>query len=382
MGRGIAGIDFVIPALGHAFFADQRHGQAMGVVHIIQPEAAFHAKPLLVGGPVAAIDLDDFVVFQVIGDLAPNTAERADTINRAVGCTDTHASFIDHGGGQQGPGRAGLDAFAAGHASGLAHGVVEIEDDFRLCASRRDADHVVGLDFAAGLDAQITIDAGIQIDRHRGVAGVRGGGVTRGEAAPGDLASVRPLPEFGIRIMGGAALGLVGHQQLEDHLTGFRGPFCLRVDHHAVGGLAQAGCRQHALTLDMHHAGTAIAVRPVTGLGRIAKMRDIHAFTRGDLPDGVIRGRLDRAAVEGEGNGFAHGRVSVPCARCSCPEGLLNFDQFHVEHQGRVRRDNAARAAGAISKIRLEDQGALAARLHARNTFVPALDDASGAEGE
>src|SRR6185369_4196421 len=50
------------------------------------------------------------------------------------------------------------------------------------------------------------------------------------------------------------------------------------------------------------------------------------------------------------------------------------------EHQRRIRRDHAARAARAIAERGRDDQRALAADLHGSDTFVPALDDAALAD--
>src|SRR5688572_3182423 len=54
--------------------------------------------------------------------------------------------------------------------------------------------------------------------------------------------------------------------------------------------------------------------------------------------------------------------------------------QFDVELQRGVGRDDAAGAACAVAKIGGDDQHALAAFLHALHAFVPALDDHAGAE--
>jgi hypothetical protein len=95
---------------------------------------------------------------------------------------------------------------------------------------------------------------------------------------------------------------LVGQQQFEHHAARGLRPFVLDVDLHALSRLAQAGSLQHALALDFDHAGAAIAVRPVTRFGGIAKMRDSEAGAVGDLPDRFVGGRLDRLAVDREAN--------------------------------------------------------------------------------
>src|ERR1700730_10449650 len=52
----------------------------------------------------------------------------------------------------------------------------------------------------------------------------------------------------------------------------------------------------------------------------------------------------------------------------------LHVEQFDVEHQRRVRRNDAAGAAGAVAERGWNDQGALAADLHGGDAFVPAGD--------
>src|SRR4051812_2402815 len=52
----------------------------------------------------------------------------------------------------------------------------------------------------------------------------------------------------------------------------------------------------------------------------------------------------------------------------------LHRQQFDIEHQRRIRRDDAAGAARAITERGRNDQRALAADLHGANTLVPAGD--------
>src|SRR5581483_4848176 len=85
-----------------------------------------------------------------------------------------HAGLVgvEHHGGHQRAGRAGLHAFAAGDAGRFAHRIVEIEYDLGVVVAVRHADHVVDLDLAAGAHAQPALDAGIEVDAHGGVTGI------------------------------------------------------------------------------------------------------------------------------------------------------------------------------------------------------------------
>ena len=96
------------------------------------------------------------------------------------------------------------------------------------------------------------------------------------------------------------AVRLIGDEQVEHHLARRFGALRHGRDLHAVRGLANAACRQHPLAFDLDHAGAAIAVGAVAGLGRIAQMRDIGAETLGHLPDRLAVQRLDIMAIQGE----------------------------------------------------------------------------------
>src|SRR5262249_385752 len=75
---------------------------------------------------------------------------------------------------------------------------------------------------------------------------------------------------------------------------------------HAVGGLADAGGREHALALDLDHAGAAIAVGPIAGRRAVAEVRDLHALALRHLPDRLARPGLDLVAVENEFDPIPH----------------------------------------------------------------------------
>src|SRR5579872_6699251 len=52
----------------------------------------------------------------------------------------------------------------------------------------------------------------------------------------------------------------------------------------------------------------------------------------------------------------------------------LHIEQFDVEDQRRIRRDDAACAARAVAEFRRNNQGALAANLHRGDALIPAGD--------
>src|SRR4051812_49599196 len=61
---------------------------------------------------------------------------------------------------------------------------------------------------------------------------------------------------------------------------------------------------------------------------------------------------------------------------------LQDFEQLHLEHQRRLRRNDAAAALVAVGEGGRDGEAALAADFHALDAFVPAADDVAGAEGE
>src|SRR5690606_11894118 len=258
------------------------------VVDVVETETALDAEAVLVRRPRRAVNPGDPVAADLVGDLAADAAIGADRTHLAVEIARIAVLVLVHDRGfHQRPGRAGLDAFAAGDAGGMPHRVVEMEEDLLVETAAGHADHVVDLDLAAGADAEVAVDAGIEIDAHRHVARVEEGhllGRAGGEAAGGDPLEIGHRPEMARAVAGLLARGLVGEEELHHHLPRLGGAFALRPDHHAVLRLADAGGGQNALALDLDHAGAAVAVGPVARFVPVAKMRDGPAFALRDLP--------------------------------------------------------------------------------------------------
>ena len=132
-------------SFGDAVAADQRLRQPVGVVDVVEAEAALDAEPVLVGRAVAAVDVEDPVVLDVHRGLAADAAigaERVDascprrrraccvalssrfaSISAPVGQTCTHS-----------PQATQVDC---------AHGLVEVEHDLGAVAAIGHADDVV-----------------------------------------------------------------------------------------------------------------------------------------------------------------------------------------------------------------------------------------------
>ena len=323
------------------------------MAHIVEAEAALDAEPVLVRRSVAAADVEELVVLDVVGELAADPAIGAHAVDRAVGEPDAHVRLVHQRRRHQRAGRTGLHAFAAGDAGRGAHRVVEVEHDLFAVAAEGHADHIVDLHLAAGADAEIALDAGVEIDRHRRMAAVGNGRRARRRArlrasvrrahhkvaalaarfarqrgparkpADRDLLPIGGLPELRLRIVRHVLRRLIRQQQLDHHLPRALGAVGLGLDLHARRRRADAARGEHALALDLHHADAAIAVGTVAGLGQVAQMRQLDPEPAGGTEDGLAGADLDLAIVDAEGaglgtrlggHGFAHSLV-VPAKR-------------------------------------------------------------------
>ncbi len=85
MGQRVCGIDVFFGDFRRVVPADQRLGQPVLMVNVIEPEPALDAEALLVGRSIAPGDVKQPVVLQVIGELAADAAIGADGIDRPVG---------------------------------------------------------------------------------------------------------------------------------------------------------------------------------------------------------------------------------------------------------------------------------------------------------
>ena len=320
MGERVGRVDRDI-VLGDPFPADQRLGQPVGVVHVIEAEAALDAEPVVVGRPVLALDRDDAVVLHLEDQLAADPAIGAHALDLAVGGVGVDAVVVDEARRHQRAGRAGLDALAAGDAGRVAHRIVEIEDDLFVVAAPGHADHVVDLDLAAGAHAEIALDAGIELHRHRRMAAVGRRRRAPREAAVADLELVGPLPQPRTRVVRRRAVRLVADQELEDEAPRGLGPLARRMHLHPRRRRADARRGEHPLALDFDHAGAAIAVGAVAGLRQPAQMRDLDALSVRHLPDRLARLGLDLGAIEKEADRIAHCTTPTKGKIISDPRG-------------------------------------------------------------
>src|SRR5207253_2135219 len=254
--------------------ADQRRGQSLAVMNVVEAEAPLDAKALAIGDAVASFDAHDTIVGDVIGELAANTAIRTHRRDGLV-----HRDQIGVVRRRERTGGAGLHAFAARDAGGYTHRIGKIEYDLRARAAKRVADDVVDLFFAAGAYASRALDAGVEIDCHRRMREV-GRRLRAGlEARHADLQPSLPVIELRIELVN--PLRHVRGQHFDHQLLRVHRARAVARDFHSSRRCAAARRRKHALTLDLDHARAAIAVGAHAFL--VAKMRDIDTVTLGRL---------------------------------------------------------------------------------------------------
>jgi hypothetical protein len=97
-----------------------------------------------------------------------------------------------------------------------------------------------------------------------------------------------------------------------------------------------------------------------------------------------VKGSLSRRSVEVRASGAVGLRWQAVCGCQHSSPCLFSGDaeQLDLEHQRRIRRDHAARAARAIREVRRNGELALAADFHAGDALVPASDHLPPAEAE
>ena len=241
------------------------------MLDVIEPVAAFHAQAVGIRRTVFSLDVQDPVVLDVVGELAADTAIRANRIYLFVGNGHAHSPSR-----HQRARWTRLDAFPARHAGGIAHWVVKVEDDLGASAAEGIANHVVHLFFPAGAHATLALDARVQVHRYRGMRQILGWLVSRRESWFADAQLLGPEIEFRVERIG--SLGHIGKQQLDRNLLAQHSPRAVGDDFHAIFRIAAAGGRQNTLAFNLHHASPAVAIGPQTVL--VAQARNLDPVAR------------------------------------------------------------------------------------------------------
>jgi hypothetical protein len=63
----MAGVEGVVDVLAHAAFADQRLGEPLRIMDVVEAEATLDAETLVVRRAVLAADIEQLVVLDVVG---------------------------------------------------------------------------------------------------------------------------------------------------------------------------------------------------------------------------------------------------------------------------------------------------------------------------
>ena len=185
-----------IGGFGYPRLPDQRLGQPLAVMNVVEAEAPLDAKALAIGHAVASFDADDAIVGDVVGELAANAAIGTHRRDGLV-----HRDQIGVVRRRKRTGGTGLHAFATRDAGRYTHRVGKIEYDLRARAAKRIADDVVDLFFAAGAHASRALDAGIEIDCHRRMREVGWRLRARLEARHTDLQPSLPVIELRVELV-------------------------------------------------------------------------------------------------------------------------------------------------------------------------------------
>ena len=145
VGVGVGRVEIEGCGFGRVVAPDQRRGQAVGMTHIVEAEAALDAEPAVIGRAVAAFDPDDGVVLDLEGELAADPAIGADAVDRLL----PPRRRPRRGAGIRAP--VGQACTHSPQATQLLapHRIVEIEHDLVARTPVRHADDVVDLNLAA-----------------------------------------------------------------------------------------------------------------------------------------------------------------------------------------------------------------------------------------
>ena len=189
----------VQPFGGRIVAADQGLCQAMRVVDVVVAKPPFDTQTSLVRGAIDPLDIFHFIVFDLDGNLAPDTAEGTDAFHFAVVVVQiTNLIFVHHARRHQGTGRASLHTLATGHTGGRPHWVVKIESWIGIMPTTGHADHVVDLHLATCPHAETALNTRIQVHAHRHMTVVQkwdGFLLQRWETAVGDILRLRHVPQ-------------------------------------------------------------------------------------------------------------------------------------------------------------------------------------------
>ena len=131
------------------------------MLNVIKPKAAFDTQTIVIGRPITPFYTHYFVVFDVVGEQAADTAKRANGIYFLVNHLRSNLRL-----GHEGARWTSLHTFSTSHTSAAAHTVLQVKHNLTLCTTMCKANDVVDLLFAAGAHTSVALNTGIKINGH------------------------------------------------------------------------------------------------------------------------------------------------------------------------------------------------------------------------
>ena len=115
--QDVSGID-VQPFGRRVLAADERFGQSVWVINVVESEPSFYAETLFIGRAVCALNVFDLIIFDLKGELTTDAAVRTDGLDFTVivGAVAALSGIHDCGWHQRAC-RTSLHTFAASHAT-------------------------------------------------------------------------------------------------------------------------------------------------------------------------------------------------------------------------------------------------------------------------
>ena len=297
---------------------NQGLGEALRMVGVIEPVTPLYTEALVVGQAVSALDKENLVVFDVVGELTPHTAIGTDRIDFFI-----WRGQADIAGGHEGAGGTGLNTLTTGHAGRCPHGVVHIKDDLCMLTPEGKTNHIVDLLIATCPKTASALYTGIEIDRN-GRVGVVGHHL--GARCKARLAQTEFLgPEVHLVVASVVGLWHVRQKQFKHHLLRLLCAITIGRDLHVVGWMATAGRRKDSLAIDLNHASTAVACRLQAVF--VTEVGDGHAVSLGHIQDGFVGEAFDLFAIDAKGHlggGKVHGLDLGDCVHRPAPLPVPN----------------------------------------------------------
>src|SRR5262249_1593974 len=126
-GSPIVGINRKILALLRLRLSDQRCREAMFMLDVVKAIPALDTQAARVFRPILSVHKKDLVVLDVVRKLASHTTVRTDRLHFFIGFNHAHSA-----GRHERAGWTRLHAFTASDTCGIAHRIVQVENDLRM----------------------------------------------------------------------------------------------------------------------------------------------------------------------------------------------------------------------------------------------------------